>query len=153
MIRFDDYPYAQVKEALGTVLGRVGLVVLAALGGSILGGLTANRSLEDLWLGVIGFPGFGLASIFFGVGYFVFPVLLLYTIVSIRCQWPLKLTLICSLLMWWNIHQTIRWTLYDSPMAKQQQKSQAKWDKAMEDAARRNSLSGKAKANKVDAKK
>lgn len=137
MIRFDDYPYAQLREALGTVLGRVGLVVLAALGGSMLGGCTATRSLEGLWVGVIGLPALSLGSIFFGVGYLVFPVLLLYTIVSIRCQWPLKLTLIGVFLMWWNVHQTIRWTFYDSPMAKEQQKSREEWNRALEEVDRK----------------
>jgi hypothetical protein len=33
--------------------------------------------------------------------------------------------------MWWNIHKTIRWTVYDSPMAKRHQKLQADLDKLM----------------------
>lgn len=69
----------------------------------MIGGLTATRSLEGLWLGIIGIPTFSFASIFFGVGLIVFPVILLYAIVSIRCEWPLILTLVCSILMWWNI--------------------------------------------------
>ena len=91
MIRFDDYPYAQFREAFGTVLGRVGLVVMAALGGSMLGGLTATRSIEGLWLGVIGLPVLSLASIFYGVGLFVLPALPLYAFASVRCEWPLRL--------------------------------------------------------------
>lgn len=134
MSRFDDYPYAQFREAFGTTLGRVCLVVLAALAGSMLGGLTATRSIWGLGLGVIGFPGFSLASIFFGVGLFVFPALLVYAIASIRREWPLPLTFVCSLLMWWNIHDTIRWTVYDSPMAKQQKQLRADMDKAMKEA-------------------
>lgn len=137
MIRFDDYPYAQFREAFGTVLGRVGLVILAALGGSMLGGLSATRSVGGLWLGVIGLPGLSLASLFYGVGLFVLPALLLYAIVSVRCAWPLRLTIVCSLLMWWNIHKTIRWTVYDSPMAKQQQKFRADLEKSMNEAIQR----------------
>jgi hypothetical protein len=131
MIRFDDYPYAQFREALGTVLGRLFLILLAVLGGSMLGALTATRSIGGLWLGVIGLPGLSLASIFSGFGFLVLPALLLYAIVSVRCEWPLRLTLLCSLLMWWNIHKTIRWTVYDSPMAKRHQKLQADLDKLM----------------------
>jgi hypothetical protein len=134
MIRFDDYPYAQVREACGTVLGRVGLVVLAALGGSMAAGVTATHSLAGLWLGFIGLPGFSLASLFYGVGIFVLPLLLFYAIASIRCGWPLRLTLICFVLMWWNIHQTIRWSMYDSPMAKKTQKIQAELRKAIDEA-------------------
>ena len=134
MIRFDEYPYAQFREAFGTVLGRVGLVILAALGGSMLGGLSATRSVGGLWLGVIGLPSLSLVSIFSGVGLFVLPALLLYAIVSVRCEWPLRLTFLCSLLMWWNIHKTIRWTVYDSPMAKQQQQFKADFEKAMNEA-------------------
>lgn len=131
MIRFDDYPYAQLREASKTVLGRVGLVVLAAVGGSMLGGLSATRSVGGLWLGVAGLPGFSLASVFNGVGLFVLPALLIYTIVSVRCEWPLRLTFLCVLLMWWNIHKTIRWTYYDSPMARAQQQLQADLQKGM----------------------
>lgn len=137
MIRFDDYPYAQFREAFGTVLGRVGLVILAALGGSMLGGLSATRSAGGLWLGLIGLPGLSLASLFYGVGLFVLPALLLYAIASVRCEWPLRVTIVCSLLMWWNIHKTIRWTVYDSPMAKQQQKFRADLEKSMNEAIQR----------------
>ena len=134
MIRFDDYPYAQFREAFGSVLGRVGLVILAVLGGSMLGGLSATRSIGGMWLGAIGLPGLSLASIVSGVGLFVLPALLLYAIASVRYEWPLRLTLLCSLLMWWNIHKTVRWTVYDSPMAKQQQKSWADFEKGMNEA-------------------
>jgi hypothetical protein len=132
MIRFDDYPCAQLREALGTVLGRVGLIVLVALGGSMLGGWTATSSVEGLWLGVTGFPSLSLASIFHGYGFVVLPALFLYAIISVRCELPLRLTLLCSLFMWWNIHKTIRWTTYDSPMAKQQKKFQAEIHKINE---------------------
>ncbi len=130
-MRFDDYPYAPFREAFGTVLGRVGLVILAALGGSMLGGWTATRSMGGLWLGVVGFPDYSLASIIYGVGLFVLPALVIYAMVSVRCEWPLRLTLLCSLLMWWNIHKTIRWTEYDSPVAKQRQKLRADLQKGM----------------------
>lgn len=129
MSRFDDYPYSQFREAFGTVLGRLGLISLAVLGGSMLGGLTAYRSIAGLWEGVVGLPGLSLASIFFGVGFFVLPVLLIYAIVSIRCEWPLRLTVICTLLMWWNIHKTIRWVEFDSPSAKQRQEMKLRVDK------------------------
>jgi len=134
--RFDDYPYAQCREALGTLLGRSSLIILALFAGSILGGLTATRSLEGLWEGILGLPGFSLASIFFGPGLIVFPVVFLYAVLSIRYEWPLFLTLVCSILMWWNIHRTVRWTVYDSPMAKQQQKIGDEIDQAMKKAAK-----------------
>lgn len=137
MSRFHDYPYAQFREAFGTVFGRVGLVVLAAIGGSMLGGLTATGSVEGLWLGIIELPGLSFASIFFGVGLVVLPALLVYAIASILWEWPLQLTLLCSLLMWWNIHKTIRWTVYDSPMVKQQQKFQSDVEKATDEAMKK----------------
>lgn len=101
----------------------------------MLGGLTATRSLWGLWAGAIGLPGLSLDSIFFGVGVFALPLLLVYAVASIRGGWPLRLTLICSLLMWWNVHKTIRWTVYDRPMAKQQQEIQATINAAMNGAA------------------
>jgi hypothetical protein len=134
MIRVDDYTYAQLKAAFETVLGRVGLIILAALGGFILGGLSATRSIGGIWMGIIGLPSLSVASIFYGVGLFVFPVLLIYAIVSVRWEWPLRLTLLCTLLMWWNIHKTIRWTVYDSSMAKQQQQFQAELERGVNEA-------------------
>ncbi|MEN3939709.1 hypothetical protein WJU23_00320 [Prosthecobacter sp. SYSU 5D2] len=56
---------------------------------------------------------------------------LVYAIVSIRCEWPLWLTWLCTLLMWYNIHRTVRWTEYDSPLAKQQKQLHADLDKTM----------------------
>lgn len=137
MNRFNDYPYAQFRDAFGTVFGRVALVILAALAGSMIGGVTATRSMGGLWLGIIELPSLSVASILYGVGLFVLPSLLLYAIASIRCEWPLRLTLLCALLMWWNIHQTIRWTLYDSPMAKQQKKIQADMEEGMNEVMQR----------------
>lgn len=134
MSRFDDYPYSQLKEACGTLLGRVGLIIIAVLAGSMLGGLSATRSLAGLWAGAIGMPGLSLTSILYGAGIFVLPALLIYAIVSIRCEWPLRLTLLCTVLMWWNIHKTIRWTVYDSPMAKKQQKFADSIEKGMQEA-------------------
>lgn len=125
MIRFDDYPYAQFKEAIGTVIGRMGLVFLAALVGAMLGGVSATRSLGGLLMGVFFLPLWSLFSIFYGAGLFVFPALLIYTIASVRFEWPLRLTSLCSLLMWWNIHTTIRCMVFDNPTAKQHLQLQA----------------------------
>lgn len=133
MNRFDDYPYAPFRAALCTVLGRLGLILLAVVVGSMLGGLTATKSLAGLWLGLVGLPGLSLSSIFFGVGILVLPLLLIYAIASVRCEWPLRLTLLCILLMWWNVHKTVRWTVYDSPRAKQEKKLEADMQKIAED--------------------
>jgi len=125
MRQFDDYPYSQFREALDSVLGRVLLVVAAALAGSMLGGFTATQAFDGLWLGLIQSPSLGLASMFFGIGIVVLPAIALYAFVSIRYEWPLRLTLICVGLMWLNIHKTIRWIGYDGPLVNQQQKLRA----------------------------
>jgi hypothetical protein len=95
----------------------------------MLGGLSAMRSLEGLSVGFIGVLAFSLASIFYGSGLWVLPAIGLFAIASTRYEWPLKLTLLCSLLMWLNIHQTIRWSLYDSPNAKFQKKFEEDWNR------------------------
>ncbi len=127
MTRFDDYPYAPLREALGTLLGRLLLLLLVVLAGSMLGGLTATRTWSGLWVGVIGLPGLSLASLLYGPGLIILPALLIYAIVSIRSEWPLWLSLLFIPLMWWNIHKTIRWTAYDSPAAKQLQQIQSEF--------------------------
>lgn len=132
MTDIDDYPYGPFRNALQSVFGRVALVMLASLIGSMLGGLTAMRSLEGLGVGLMGVLGFSLASIFYASGLWIFPSIGLFAIASTRFEWPLKLTLLCSLLMWWNIHQTIRWTLYESPGAKLQKKLNDEWNRAGE---------------------
>lgn len=100
----------------------------------MLGGVTATRSVGGLWLGLVELPDLCLGSIFFGVGFFVFPALLVYAIASVRCEWPLRLTLLCTVLMWWNIHKTIRWS-YDGPMAKRLKTLDAEFNKSMNEAA------------------
>lgn len=130
MSDIDDYPYGPFRSALETVFGRIGLVLLAILAGSMLGGLSAMRSLEGLSVGFIGVLGLSLASIFCGSGLWVLPAIGLFAIASTRYEWPLKLTLLCSLLMWWNIHQTIHWTIYDSPGAKLQKRLEEDWNRA-----------------------
>lgn len=135
MSRFDDYPYSQIREALGTVFGRVALVAATMLAGCMLGGLTAMRSFEGLWIGLSGFAWLGLSSLFSGPGFLVFPLLFIFTLVFVRLEWPLWLTVVCTVLMWWNIHRTVRWNLYDSPMAKLQaemaEQSEKRWKEAL----------------------
>lgn len=117
----DDYPYAQIREAMGTVIGRTAVFIAAMLLGSMLGAATATRSLTGLLLGLTEFPGLMVGSFFSGVSFILLPALLIYLILSVRCEWPLWPTLIVCLLMWYNIHKTIRWTAYDSPTAKHMQ--------------------------------
>ena len=129
MSDIDDYPYGPIRSALETVFGRIGLVILATLFGSMLGGLSAMRSLEGLGVGLIGVLGFSLTSIFYASGLWVLPVIGLFAIASTRYEWPLKLTLLCTILMWWNIHQTIHRTIYDSPGAKLQKRLEEDWNR------------------------
>lgn len=122
MIRFDAYPYSQIRDALETVLGRVTLCALALVLGSALGYGTATRSFAGLLLGITELPMLAPMSILMGGGLLVFPVVFLYVFMAIKWQWPYYLTIICTLLMWWNVHKTIRWANYDSPSAKKMQK-------------------------------
>jgi hypothetical protein len=138
VIDFDDYPLAQFRAAFRTLFGRIFLILLTMVAGAGLGGLTATRSSEGILLGIVGFIGIGLDSIFFGVGIFVFPIILIYTLASIRFELPLWLGLICTILMWWNFHLTIRWTFYDSPMAKRQNQFKAEMKDMMREAIEKN---------------
>lgn len=138
MIDFDDYPFAQFRAAFRTLFGRIFLILLALMAGAGLGGLTATRSGEGFLVGVVGFVGIGLDSIFFGVGFLLFPIIFIYTLVSIRFEWPLWLGLICTILMWWNFHRTIRWTFYDSPMAKRHNQLNAEMKDMIREAIDKN---------------
>lgn len=75
-------------------------------------------SVEGIRVGVVELPGLSLASLFVGGGIVILPGLLLYSIVSIGRGWTIWLSLICTPVMWWNIHKTVRWTYFDSPSAK-----------------------------------
>lgn len=131
-MNLDDYPYSQIREALGSVVGRIALFITAMLFGSMLGGLTATRSIAGLGLGFVGFPDLILASLLSGVSFILLPALLIYLIISIRCEWPLWPTVIVCLLMWYNIHKTIRWTVYESPNAKRMMELQESLNSAMQ---------------------
>jgi hypothetical protein len=134
MSQFDEYPYKQFREAMGTMFGRLDLIFLAVLGGSMLGGWTGLGSIAGIFLGSIGLFGLAPLSIFSGVGLFVFPLLVFYAIASIRAEWPLRLTWLCLFLMWWNIDMTVRWAVYDSPMLKEQRKLQAEFQEVIKQA-------------------
>lgn len=137
MPRFDDYPYSVIREALGTVVGRVSLIALAMVIGAVMGALTATRSFSDALSLIPELPAFSAVSILYGYGVITFPIILIFGILSIRYTWPLTLTLICTLLMWWNIHKTIRWIAYDSPAAKKSQQLQEDINRALEEAEHR----------------
>lgn len=136
MPRFDDYPYGPWREALGTLVGRLMVLLLVVLGGAMLGGVTSTRSLSGLWTGIVDLPGLSLASLLFGPGLLVLPALLVYAIVSIRNEWPLRLSLLFLPLMWWNVHKTIRWTVYDSPSARRIQQIQTKLNQGLQPSGR-----------------
>lgn len=87
MNRFDDYPYGPFFSALNTLLGRI-FVVIAAV-----------------------------ASLFYGIGLWAFPMMFLFALGFVLREWRLRYALLCTVLMWVNIHCTIRWTEFDGPMA------------------------------------
>lgn len=137
MIRFDNEPYAQIQDALRTIVGRLFLLAVAVVLGSMLGGLTATHAVPGMWEGVLGFPMLLSASIFYGIGLFVLPALLVYAIISIRWEWPLLLSLIFVPLMWWNMHKTLRWTVYDSLSAKKMQQIDKQMQEVVDKANKR----------------
>lgn len=127
-----DYPYEPIREALGTVIGRICLVLAAVLLGAALAGVSATREISGCLAGWLGFIGFNLASLLLGFGIFVFPLVLIFAIFFVRNEWPLATVLVCTVLMWWNQHKTMRWMLYDSPEAKQRQAINEAMQQALE---------------------
>lgn len=117
MNRFDDFPYGPLIQALNTLVGRILLVAAAALAGFMLGTMTAMRSWQGLQAGFSDAVMLGVNSIFFGIGLFAIPFTLFFTIGFVLWEWRLRYALVVTLLMWINIHQTVRWTAFDSPQA------------------------------------
>ncbi|MEQ1749950.1 MAG: hypothetical protein ABL974_11035 [Prosthecobacter sp.] len=138
MICFDDYPYAPIREALGTILGRIALVALSILISAMLAGVTATRSLAGIVIGLVTLPAMIPISLFWSVGFFVLPFLVIFTCMFARSEWPLRSVVICVILMWWNLHGTMRWAFFDSPLVKQEEKLQSEMQNALE-ASRQNS--------------
>lgn len=134
MIRFDDYPYAPIREALSTILGRIALVALSVLVSSMLAGVTATRSLAGIVVGPVTLPAMIPISLFWSVGFFVLPFLVIFTCMFARSEWPLRSVAICVILMWWNLHGTMRWAFFDSPLVKQEEKLRSEMQKAMEES-------------------
>lgn len=118
MVNFDDFPYAAIREAMSTVVGRVATAAVAMVIGTVLAAMTASESMADAVSSVIGLPWTWVASCLSSYGFFVFPAILVFSIAYIRLEWPHWPVLIVIAVMWWNIHGTIRWTLYDSPLVK-----------------------------------
>lgn len=117
MSRFDDFPYGPLVTAFNTLVGRIALVILASILGCMLGTMTALRSWNGLWEGLTSAGTLSFSSIFYGIGFFALPVLLLFTLGFVLWEWRLRYVLIATLLMWVNIHRTVRWVRFDSPFA------------------------------------
>jgi len=117
MNRFDDYPYGPVLSALNTLLGRAFLVIAASGVGFMLGIVTAFRSFKPVWLALDEMILLGIFSIFYGIGLWVFPLIFLFALGFVLREWRLRYALLCTVLMWVNMHRTIRWTEFDGPMA------------------------------------
>ena len=116
MTLFDDYPYSAIREAFSSILGRLGLVFLSVILGSMLAGITATREIWGVVIGLVTLPGMLPSSLFVSVGLVVCPLVILFACLFASSEWPLRTVGVCVILMWWNLHGTLRWTLYDSPL-------------------------------------
>ena len=120
MDELSNHPYAQIIDAMRTVVGRIVLGVAAIAFGAFLGGLTATNTWSGGLDGVLGFHYWIIPSIFTTVGIIALPATLLFLILFPRTEWPLWTVLIATLLIWWNTHKTIHWLLHNSAPAKLQ---------------------------------
>lgn len=109
MIDFDDYPYSAIRSAMGTTLGRIGLVAGSIVLGSMLAALSATGSVLAMFGGAIATPLLCLSSIIAGYGAPLLPMVMIFAVCFVRWQWPLWTVLVCTVLMWWNFHTTISW--------------------------------------------
>ncbi|WP_395746328.1 hypothetical protein [Prosthecobacter sp.] len=116
MIHFEDFPYAQVREALNTIAGRLALVFAAMVLGSLLAAFTATESWGDVISCIPPLTWF--LALFSGYGFIVLPGIVVFAILFVRMQWPLPLVLLVTAVMWWDGHGAIRWGMYDSPAVK-----------------------------------
>jgi hypothetical protein len=118
MIDLEDYPYAQVREALGTTLGRVALTATCALGGFFLGMVTAFGGLSAGFAALEVADAILVGYLLGGWGLIIVPLVLLFAFGFVRFELALKWCIPVLLLMWWSSHQTMRWNYFDSPAAK-----------------------------------
>lgn len=108
MIDLDDYPYSQFREAAGTLIGRIVLVLLASCVGAMLGLAMRCRSLGEFWAWVPQLPGVCFFSILLGNGIYVLPLVLIFAFVYVRMELPLWSAGICVVLMWWNVFPLLK---------------------------------------------
>jgi hypothetical protein len=118
MNELDDYPLAPFVNGVNGAFGRVLLVALAVVTGAFLGGATAGHSLQSACSAVTTLPILVVSSIFFAVGIVSLPAIFIFAVVFSRSAWPLWMVLVATLLMWWNTHKILTWSLYDSPAAR-----------------------------------
>lgn len=134
MNRFGDFPYGPFLNAFNTLIGRIFLVVLATLLGSMLGSMTALRAWQGLWEGLSQVGMLSVGSLFYGIGIFAFPAILLFALGFVLWEWRLLYVLIPTVLMWANIHRTVRWTEFDSPLAQKMKALQSEISKAVQNS-------------------
>ncbi len=125
MNNIENYPLAPALDALRTVTGRVVLVFAATLFGIALGGITATHAVSGAWGALTSFMVWAPTSFIVSVGAITFPAALLFAVLFIRSGWPLWTVSAVALLIWWNAHKTIHWTIHESAGAKVQKQMDA----------------------------
>jgi hypothetical protein len=107
-----DVPYSPLRDALTSMLGRLGLVLGAVLLGVLLGAISATGSLLDGAGLALRFPAWAFSSVFFGPGIVVGGFLLVFAILYSTWEWPRWLACVAVALMWWNAHETAAHLLF-----------------------------------------
>lgn len=102
-----DFPYSPLRDALTSMLSRLGFIVGAVVVGSLLGCVSATGSLIDGVMRSPGAPFWALSSILYGPSVFVLGMLVVFTILYTTWEWPRWLATVAVLLMWWDIHLTL----------------------------------------------
>ena len=107
-----DVPYSPLRDALTSMLGRLGLVLGAVLFGVLLGAISATGSLWDGAGLALQFPVLAFSSVLFGPGIVVGGFLLVFAILYSTWEWPRWLACVAVAIMWWNAHETVAHLLF-----------------------------------------
>ena len=119
-MNFADMPYAPIRSALDTILGRIVLVLGTLFLAGLLGVWTATASFAAVLNNCLSVPMMSLFTLFYGHGLITWPLILGFTIGFVRYEWRWRWLLVPLFLAWWDYHAAFDYTLNRSVAAKMQ---------------------------------
>ncbi len=128
--RTGDYPWGPISDALESTFIRLILLFVIMLASLSLGTALAYKSFAGLYLGIVEIHWVLIGSLFFSLGFIVFPATLIFTVLFIRYEWPIRTLILPALAFVYVSYDSTDFSLNRSSQAKMEKQIDAALEKA-----------------------